>query len=224
MSSASTVLLIEPNETSRTSYADALRHSGFTVVVVPESTTALDSLAEVNPHIVIARFDRHTHDGCVALCERLKADSRTQAIPILFTSAGISASKYVMFFPVQIAREGAPTGRVQLDVDPGSALVYVDGKHVGVVTEFSGYKHLELVTGPHFVTIIAPHYEPLTVPVLVSRGHTVTYRGTLTRAYGRWPISATDKPKGTKAEGHGPLHGGPPLQPCARRHPRSRER
>jgi len=98
MSSASTVLLIEPNETSRTSYADALRHSGFTVVVVPESATALDSLAEVNPHIVIARFDRHTHDGCVALCERLKADSRTQAIPILFTSAGISASKYVMFF------------------------------------------------------------------------------------------------------------------------------
>ncbi len=93
----------------------------------------------------------------------------------------------VMIFPVQIpALEGAPTGGVQLDVDPRSALVYVDGQHVGVVREFSGYyKHLELVAGPHFVTIIAPSYEPLTVPVLVSPGHTWTYRGTLTRAYGR---------------------------------------
>jgi len=96
-------------------------------------------------------------------------------------------SQSVMVFPLLIpALEGAPTGGIQLDVDPRSALVYVDGKHVGAISEFSGYyKHLELVAGPHFVTIIAPNYEPLIVPVLVSPGHTVTYRGTLTRAYGR---------------------------------------
>jgi hypothetical protein len=55
-----------------------------------------------------------------------------------------------------------------------------------VIREFSGYyKHLELAAGPHLVTIIAPNYEPLTIPVLVSPGHTLTYRGTLTRAHGR---------------------------------------
>lgn len=96
-------------------------------------------------------------------------------------------SQNVAFFPVQIpVLKGAPTGGVQLDVDPRSAQVYVDGTYVGLISEFSGYyKHLELVAGPHFVTMIAPHYEPLTIPVLVSPGHTLTYRGTLTRAYGR---------------------------------------
>ena len=84
------------------------------------------------------------------------------------------------------ALEGAPTGGVQLAVDPRSAEVYVDGTYVGVIRAFSGYyKHLELAAGPHLVTIIAPNYEPLTIPVLVSPGHTLTYRGTLTRAHGR---------------------------------------
>ena len=96
-------------------------------------------------------------------------------------------SQNVVFLPVQIpVLEGAPTGGVQLDVDPRSAQVYVDGTYVGVIREFSGYyKHLELVAGPHFVTMIAPSYEPLTISVLVSPGHTLTYRGTLTRAHGR---------------------------------------
>ena len=108
-----------------------------------------------------------------------EAATGTRALQTPVTSPG--------FFPVQIpVLEGAPTGGVQLDVDPRSAQVYVDGMHVGVIREFSGYyKHLELVAGPHFVTMIAPNYEPLTIPVLVSPGHTSTYRGTLTRAHGR---------------------------------------
>jgi hypothetical protein len=84
------------------------------------------------------------------------------------------------------ALEGAPTGGVQLDVDPRSAQVYVDGTEAGVISEFSGYyNHLELVAGPHLVTILAPDYEPLTLPVLVTPGRTLTYRATLTRAHGR---------------------------------------
>ena len=97
------------------------------------------------------------------------------------------AGHQIMFVPVWIPPlEGAPTGGVQLDVDPRGAQVYVDGKLVGLVSEFSGYyKHLEIAAGPHLVTIIAPDYEPRTVPVMVSPGRTLTYRGTLTRAYGR---------------------------------------
>jgi len=79
--------------------------------------------------------------------------------------------------------EGAPIGGVQLDIDPRRAQVYVDGAYVGVVSEFSGYyQHLDLVAGPHLVTIVAPSYEPLVIQVMVSPGHTLTYRGTLARA------------------------------------------
>ena len=87
--------------------------------------------------------------------------------------------------PAALPPEGAPIGGVQLDIEPRRAQVYIDGAYVGVVSEFSGYyEHLDLVAGPHLVTIIAPNYEPLIIQVMVSPGHTLTYRGTLTRAYG----------------------------------------
>ena len=82
--------------------------------------------------------------------------------------------------------EDAPRGGVQVDVEPRSAQVYVDGAYVGVVSNFSGYfRHLDLVAGSHVITIVAPDYEPLTVQMEVSPGATATYRGTLTRARGR---------------------------------------
>ena len=82
--------------------------------------------------------------------------------------------------------DSAPTGGVQLDIEPRRAQVYVDGAYVGVASDFSGYyQHLDLVAGPHLVTIVAPDYEPLTVHVMVTPGRTTTYRSTLTRAYGR---------------------------------------
>ena len=113
------------------------------------------------------------------LASHSAAEPQARAVPLW--------SQNVVFVPVQIpVLEGAPTGGVQLDVDPRSAQVYVDGTRVGVISEFSGYyKHLELGAGPHYVTMIAPGYEPLTIHVLVSPGHTLTYRGTLTRAHGR---------------------------------------
>jgi hypothetical protein len=72
---------------------------------------------------------------------------------------------------------------MQLSIDPRSAEVYVDGVYAGVVNDFSGYfEHLELSGGLHFVTIVAPKYDPLFLQVVVTPGHTQTYRGALTRA------------------------------------------
>jgi hypothetical protein len=83
-------------------------------------------------------------------------------------------------------RIGGNTGGVQLDIDPRSAEVYVDGGYVGLIRDFSGYyKHLELAAGPHFIMIIARNYEPLILPVMVAPGGTLPIRGTLSRAYGR---------------------------------------
>lgn len=82
--------------------------------------------------------------------------------------------------------DGGPLGGVQLDVQPWRAQVYVDGAYVGLVENFTGYyHHLKLVPGPHVMTIVAPDYQPLVFDVIVSPGHTTTYRGILTRAAGR---------------------------------------
>ena len=120
--------------------------------------------------------------AAAALVSGLLADISAAAPQVGFVDAA-----QVMFVPVWLPPlDGAPTGGVQLDVDPRGAQVYVDGKLAGLIREFSGYyKHLEIAAGPHIVTIIAPDYEPLIVPVLVSPGRTMTFRGTLTRAYGR---------------------------------------
>jgi CheY-like chemotaxis protein len=86
---SSVVLLIEPTDEPRTVYADALRGSGFTVIVVPDCQAALYALAELTPQIIIVSFDSRTHDESLAFCGRLKADSRTRAIPILLMSEAI---------------------------------------------------------------------------------------------------------------------------------------
>jgi hypothetical protein len=82
--------------------------------------------------------------------------------------------------PLAVPSESGLRGGVQLDVQPWQAQVYVDGTYAGLVEEFRGYyRHLEVVAGPHVITILAPHYEPLILNVIVPPGDTITYRGTL---------------------------------------------
>jgi hypothetical protein len=77
-------------------------------------------------------------------------------------------------------------GGVQLDVQPWRAEVFVDGIYAGLVEDFSGYyRHLDVVAGPHVITIVAPDHEPLVFEVMVSPGRTITHRATLSRAPGR---------------------------------------
>ena len=78
--------------------------------------------------------------------------------------------------------EGAPAGGVQLDIQPWSADVYVDGARVGRVEQFRGYyQHLELPAGPHTIAIVASGYQMVILDVLVIPGKTITYRTTLQR-------------------------------------------
>jgi hypothetical protein len=74
----------------------------------------------------------------------------------------------------------APTGGVQLDIQPWSAQVYVDGASVGRVEQFRGYyQHLTLPAGPHVIAVVAPDRDPLIFVVTVVPGRTVTQRATL---------------------------------------------
>jgi hypothetical protein len=82
----------------------------------------------------------------------------------------------------------APTGGVQLDIQPWSADVYVDGASVGRVEQFRGYyQHLTLPSGPHVIAMVAPGRDPLIVAVTVMPGRVVTERGSL-------PVSGTTSP------------------------------
>ena len=82
--------------------------------------------------------------------------------------------------------ENAPIGGLQLDVQPWRAQVYVDGAYAGLVRDFTGYyHHIDLVAGSHLIAIVTPDYQPLIIDVIVSPGHTTTYRGALTRTPAR---------------------------------------
>jgi hypothetical protein len=75
-----------------------------------------------------------------------------------------------------------PVGGLQLDVEPRTALVYVDGWYMGVVDTFSGYfNHLDLAAGPHVIELLASGYDPISVEILVTPGRTTTYRMSLNR-------------------------------------------
>jgi hypothetical protein len=79
--------------------------------------------------------------------------------------------------------EQAPKGGVQLDIQPWSAQVYVDGTLAGRVEQFRGYyQHLELPAGPHTIAIVADGRDPLIVGVMVVPGRVVTQRATLAPA------------------------------------------
>ena len=74
----------------------------------------------------------------------------------------------------------APTGGVQLDIQPWSAEVYVDGALMGRVEQFRGYyEHLTLPAGPHAIAVVAPGRDPLIFAVSVVPGRVVTQRAAL---------------------------------------------
>lgn len=74
----------------------------------------------------------------------------------------------------------APKGGLQLDIQPWSAQVYVDGTLAGRVEQFRGYyQHLELPAGPHTIAVVADGRDPFIFTVMVVPGRVVTQRATL---------------------------------------------
>ena len=77
-------------------------------------------------------------------------------------------------------------GGLQLDVQPWRAEVMLTAIMQELVQDFGGYyRPLELIPGPHAITIVAPDFDPLMIDVVIVPGRTTTYRGPLSRASGR---------------------------------------
>jgi hypothetical protein len=104
-----------------------------------------------------------------------------QPVPIWLPWGIVTLPQPILLAPPPIV-EGAPPGGLQLDVQPWSAEVYVDGALAGRVEQFRGYyQHLELPGGTHVITIVATGYEPLTFAVTIIPGKTITQRAALLR-------------------------------------------
>ena len=71
----------------------------------------------------------------------------------------------------------AENGRLQIEVKPRDAQMYVDGEFVGTWSDLEG--ELELTPGTHRIEIRAPRHEALAFDVRIVAGRTITYRGAL---------------------------------------------
>lgn len=68
-------------------YARWLVHSGFRVVQAAAADEAMEKARRLRPHIITTDIGLSSDgDGC-NLCERLKADARTKAIPVIAVTA-----------------------------------------------------------------------------------------------------------------------------------------
>jgi hypothetical protein len=99
------------------------------------------------------------------------------SVPVFYVDSSV---------PLVPLPDDGPAGGVQLDVTPWRSRVYVDGVLQGRVDDFKGYYHpLELVAGPHQITIVDEGRQPLVVDLVVTPGRTTTYRGTLSETASR---------------------------------------
>jgi CheY-like chemotaxis protein len=83
------VILLERDDESRSVYEEALRRAGLSVVAVSTCDDAFEASTYAHPRVIVANFDANTRAQCVALCERLKGDGRTRAVPVILASTNI---------------------------------------------------------------------------------------------------------------------------------------
>ena len=74
------------------------------------------------------------------------------------------------------------TGGVSFEIQPSDAQVYVDGRYVGTVGQFSPMSQpLGLTAGRHHIQITAPGYRTMELDADIVSGEVLPYQGTLER-------------------------------------------
>jgi hypothetical protein len=79
------------------------------------------------------------------------------------------------------------TSTLKLNVDPGRAAVFVDGKYVGHASEFAGLKSMKIAPGKHQIKVGLPGYRTLEtdidlLPGQQSEGKTQLVPGSIKQA------------------------------------------
>ena len=74
------------------------------------------------------------------------------------------------------------TGGMSFEIQPSDAQIYVDGRYVGTVGQFSPTSQpLGLTTGRHHIRITAPGYRAMEFDADIVSGEVLPYQGTLER-------------------------------------------
>ena len=72
------------------------------------------------------------------------------------------------------------TGGMSFEIQPADAQIYVDGRYVGTVGQFSPTSQpLGLTAGRHHIRITAPGYRPMEFDADIVSGEVLPYQGTL---------------------------------------------
>jgi hypothetical protein len=128
--------------------------------------TAMETIVPVRPDQFLARPDTYTN--------------RPDREPFLPIGFGYAPDIFVPFDSTRGGRRAAK-GYLQMDVQPPTAQVYVDGTFMGSVDDFRKLiPGRALDAGPHRIEVRAPGYETLTFDVMIFANETITYRNTLT--------------------------------------------
>jgi two-component system, OmpR family, phosphate regulon response regulator PhoB len=80
------VLLVEDHLDTRDMYTWSLEASGFRVLTAAAADEAFDLAASMRPHIVVTDFWLRGGPSGADLCNRLRDDARTSAIPTLMVT------------------------------------------------------------------------------------------------------------------------------------------
>ena len=64
----------------------------------------------------------------------------------------------------------ADTGSLKLQVNPGRAGVFVDGKYVGPAANFGSGRTYQVAAGDHEVRLVEPRYEEVVTKVTITAG------------------------------------------------------
>ena len=98
-------------------------------------------------------------------------------VPQAFAPAAPPPAPTVVVAPVE---SRAATGRLVLDVQPGSAQVFVDGYYVGTPDDLNASRgELVLEPGPHSINLDAAGYEAASFNVKVTPDQPIVYRRAL---------------------------------------------
>jgi hypothetical protein len=80
--------------------------------------------------------------------------------------------------PVDDAAAPPAFGRLQLEITPRDAQVFVNDEFVGTWSDLAGA--LDLPAGTHRIELRAPRYQPVSLDARIAAGRTITYRAELT--------------------------------------------
>ena len=85
--SAPLVLIVENDQSTREMYSEFLAYSGFRVAQAEYADEAVEKARTLQPSIITTSIGLQKGDDGCALCERLKSEEITRAIPVLVVTA-----------------------------------------------------------------------------------------------------------------------------------------